>query len=77
VLCIPGGAAAAAAASTPARAVVQSKVAAREVAVTGLSGSGGAVRVPAPKQTGGAGTVGLDIHRLCYVDYSYSCNFCN
>jgi hypothetical protein len=47
------GAAAAAPVETPAGAVAQSKVAAKEHTATGLSGSGGAVRVPAPKQTGG------------------------
>lgn len=45
-------AAVAAAAGTPSGAVAQSKVAAVERAATGLSGSGGAVRVLANKQAG-------------------------
>lgn len=43
-------AAAAGTAGTPSGAVAQSKVAAKEQTVSGLSGSGGAVRVLAPKQ---------------------------
>lgn len=56
VCCLPGSSTTAATgtvpAATPAGAVAQSKVAAKEQTAAGLSGSGGAVRVPAPKQTG-------------------------